>query len=64
MSVAEAVQNARIRSEIAGTPGALCCGVNGCQVITQGGRDGLRLHRQVIHGSENRSAELADTEGG
>lgn len=40
---------AKIRAALKMTRGARLCGVGGCQVITQGGADGLRQHRQVIH---------------
>lgn len=47
-----AAESARIRAELKMTPGARMCGLNGCTVITQGGNDGLRQHRQVVHAGE------------
>jgi len=40
----------RIRTELLSVPGSLVCGYGDCQVITQGGEDGLAMHQLVIHG--------------
>lgn len=48
-----AAESARIRADLLATPGAKLCGIGGCQVITQGGAEGLRRHRQYIHAGEN-----------
>ena len=42
-------ESARIRQELLDTPGTRLCGVKDCQVITQGGPEGLRQHQQVVH---------------
>ena len=44
--------SAQIRADLRQLPGARICGINGCQVITQGGDRGLREHRQVCHATD------------
>ena len=39
----------QIRAALRAAPGTNTCGIGGCQVITQGGREGLARHRQVVH---------------
>lgn len=45
-------ETARIRARLFATLGANLCGLNGCTVITQGGREGLRRHREAVHEGE------------
>lgn len=39
-----------IRYELLAVPGALECEYEDCQVITQGGEEGMTLHLLYIHG--------------
>lgn len=45
-------ESARIRAELLATRGARLCGLGGCQVITQGGTEGLRQHRLYVHSAD------------